>query len=265
MIEHFPVSEDTLTAFAQLVEVVHELRVKCPWDREQTNESLRHLTIEETYELADAILAKDVQETKVELGDLLLHIIFYARIAEEKGDFDLKKVFDSLKEKLIRRHPHIYGTTDLQLDNADAVRDNWEKIKQLEGKKKKSALAGVPDSLPTLIKAMRMQEKAASIGFDWADKTGAWEKLQEEIGEFEAETSLEKQTDEMGDIFFALINYCRLSGINADEALARTNQKFKSRFQYMEKKAETENTSLTVMTLDEMEAWWQEAKSVKSE
>lgn len=260
MITHFPISADTLTSFAQLVEVIHELRVKCPWDREQTNESLRHLTIEETYELADAILKGDTQETKVELGDLLLHIVFYARIAEEKGDFDLKNIFDALREKLIRRHPHIYGSSDLNLESAEAVRDNWEKIKQLEGKKKKSAMAGVPDSMPSLIKAMRMQEKAASIGFDWADKSGAWEKLHEELEEFEAETTLEKQTEEMGDIFFALINYCRLAGINADEALSRTNDKFKSRFQYMEKKADAANTALANMTLDEMEAWWQEAK-----
>lgn len=262
MIEHFPISDQTLSSFAQLVEVIHELRVKCPWDKEQTSDTLRHLTIEETYELADAIIKGDTEEIKIELGDLLLHIVFYARIAEEKGDFDLKNIFDSLREKLIRRHPHIYGSTDLQLDSAEAVRDNWEKIKQKEGKKKKSALAGVPDSLPTLIKAMRMQEKAASIGFDWEDKTGAWDKLQEEIGEFEAETDLQKQTDEMGDIFFALINYCRLSGINPDDALARTNQKFKSRFQYMENKAIAENTSLSNMTLDEMEAWWQEAKKL---
>ena len=241
------------------------MRVKCPWDRVQTNETLRHLTIEETYELADAILKGDTQEMKVELGDLLLHIVFYARIAEEKGDFDLKNVFDTLREKLIRRHPHIYGSSDLKLDSAEAVRDNWEKIKQSEGKKKKSAMAGVPDNLPSLIKAMRMQEKAASTGFDWADKTGAWDKLQEEIGEFEAETSLDKQTDEMGDIFFALINYCRLSGINSEEALSRTNEKFKTRFQYMEKKAEAESTTLSNMTLEEMEAWWQEAKTVSSE
>lgn len=248
----------TLTAFQRLIEVVHELREKCPWDKVQTNESLRHLTIEETYELADAIIKGDAEEMKVELGDLLLHILFYARIAEEEQNFTTLDVITQLTDKLIRRHPHIYG--DLVLEGADAVRDNWEKIKQKEGKKKKSALAGVPDSLPTLIKAMRMQEKAASIGFDWEDKSGAWEKVKEEILEFEQEKTPEKRTQEMGDVFFALINYCRLSGINPDEALALTNQKFKSRFQYMENKADAANVSLADMTLQEMDVWWEEAK-----
>lgn len=252
--------QETLTSLAKLIEIVHELRIKCPWDKEQTNESLRHLTIEETYELAEAIVKDDVNEIKVELGDLLLHIIFYARIAEEQDRFNLAQVADALREKLIRRHPHIYG--EVKLDNATDVLQNWEKIKQTEGKgkKKKSVLGGVPEGLPSLIKAMRMQEKAAGVGFDWENKEGAWEKLKEELAEFEAETTHKKQTEEMGDVFFALINYCRLAGINPDEALARTNQKFKSRFQYMEQKAESAERELSDMTLDEMEAWWQEAK-----
>lgn len=252
--------QQTLDSLQKLIEVVHELREKCPWDREQTNDSLRHLTIEETYELADAIVKDDAEEIKVELGDVLLHIIFYARIAEEQQRFDLQQVAEALTAKLIRRHPHIYG--EMKLDNATDVLQNWEKIKQTEGKdkKKKSILAGVPDGMPSLIKAMRMQEKAAGVGFDWENKDGAWEKLKEEIGEFEQETEHRKMTEEMGDVFFALINYCRLAGINPDEALTRTNQKFKQRFQYMEQKAETQNVELSNMTLDEMEAWWQEAK-----
>lgn len=252
--------QSTLTALQRLIEVVHELREKCPWDREQTNESLRHLTIEETYELAEALIKDDSTEIKVELGDLLLHIIFYARIAEEQQRFDLEQVATALTDKLIRRHPHIYG--DMQLDNAQDVLQNWEKIKTQEGKskKKKSVLAGVPQGLPSLVKAFRMQEKAAGIGFDWADAQGALDKLQEEIKEFEAETEHEKRVDEMGDILFALINYCRLSGINPDEALSRTNLKFLSRFQYMEQQAEAAQKQLSDMTLDDMEELWQAAK-----
>ncbi len=252
---------ETLQSLDKLIGVVHELRIKCPWDREQTLESLRHLTIEETYELAEALVKKDFDEIRTELGDILLHIIFYARIAEEQGKFDLKSVADSLTEKLIRRHPHIYG--EVELDNATDVLKNWEKIKQTEGKKKKSVLAGVPDGLPSLVKAFRMQEKAAGVGFDWEDNRGAWEKLLEEIKEFEqeAESDKEKRTAEMGDIFFALINYCRLSGINPDEALSLTNLKFKHRFEYIEQKAEEKNTSLSDMTLYEMEAFWNEAKN----
>lgn len=254
--------QSTLTALQRLIEVVHELREKCPWDREQTNESLRHLTIEETYELAEALIKDDSTEIKVELGDLLLHIIFYARIAEEQQRFDLEQVATALTDKLIRRHPHIYG--DMQLDNAQDVLQNWEKIKTQEGKskKKKSVLAGVPQGLPALVKAFRMQEKAAGIGFDWADAQGAFDKLKEEIIEFEAETEHEKRVDEMGDILFALINYCRLSGINPDEALSRTNLKFLSRFQYMEQQAEAAHKQLSDMTLDDMEALWQAAKGV---
>lgn len=251
---------DTLKSLEKIIEIVHELRIKCPWDREQTIESLRHLTLEETYELADAIIKKDFQEIKTELGDLLLHIIFYSRIAEEQNQFTLKEVVDTLTDKMIRRHPHIYG--EVSVDNATEVLKNWEKIKQNEGKKKKSVLAGVPDGMPSLVKAFRMQEKAAGVGFDWEDKDGAWEKLMEEVGEF-TELSVHevsKKTAEMGDIFFALVNYCRLSGINPDEALTLTNLKFKRRFQYIEHKAEEKNVSLTDMTLAEMEYFWQEAK-----
>lgn len=252
---------ETLKSLERLIEVVHELRIKCPWDKEQTFDSLRHLTIEETYELAEALVKKDFDEIRTELGDLLLHIIFYARIAEEQNKFDLKAISESLTDKLIRRHPHIYGET--QLDNAADVLKNWEKIKQTEGKKKKSVLAGVPDGLPSLVKAFRMQEKAAGVGFDWEDNSGAWEKLKEEISEFEAESDMEKRTAEMGDVFFALINYCRLSGINPDEALSLTNLKFKHRFQYIEQKAEEKNTPLSDMSLYEMEAFWNEAKKIQ--
>ncbi|MBX7241837.1 MAG: nucleoside triphosphate pyrophosphohydrolase [Bacteroidia bacterium] len=252
---------ETLKSLERLIEVVHELRIKCPWDKEQTFDSLRHLTIEETYELAEALVKKDFDEIRTELGDLLLHIIFYARIAEEQNKFDLKAITESLTDKLIRRHPHIYGET--QLDNAADVLKNWEKIKQTEGKKKKSVLAGVPDGLPSLVKAFRMQEKAAGVGFDWEDNSGAWEKLKEEISEFEAESDMEKRTAEMGDVFFALINYCRLSGINPDEALSLTNLKFKHRFQYIEQKAEEKNTPLSDMSLYEMEAFWNEAKKIQ--
>ena len=253
---------ETLKSIERLIEIVHELRIKCPWDREQTIDSLRHLTIEETYELAEAIIQKDFSEIKTELGDVLLHIIFYAKIAEEQNQFDLKAVSDALTDKLIRRHPHIYG--DIQLEDSAAVLQNWEKIKQSEGKKKKSVLAGVPEGLPSLIKAFRMQEKAAGVGFDWEESSGAWDKLMEEIQEFEQEpeTDKEKRTAEMGDIFFSLINYCRLSGIDPDEALTLTNRKFKHRFQYIERKAEASDITLSDMTLSEMETFWNEAKNV---
>ena len=253
---------ETLKSIERLIEIVHELRIKCPWDREQTIDSLRRLTIEETYELAEAIIQKDFSEIKTELGDVLLHIIFYAKIAEEQNQFDLKAVSDALTDKLIRRHPHIYG--DIQLEDSAAVLQNWEKIKQSEGKKKKSVLAGVPEGLPSLIKAFRMQEKAAGVGFDWEESSGAWDKLMEEIQEFEQEpeTDKEKRTAEMGDIFFSLINYCRLSGIDPDEALTLTNRKFKHRFQYIERKAEASDITLSDMTLSEMETFWNEAKNV---
>ncbi|MFN0201268.1 MAG: nucleoside triphosphate pyrophosphohydrolase [Bacteroidia bacterium] len=251
---------NTTAAFARLVEIVAELREKCPWDRAQTIESLRHLTLEETYELADAILKNDLQELKTEVGDLLLHVVFYAIMGEEKAAFDLQNVIETLIDKLIRRHPHIYG--DMHLDNADDVLKNWEKIKTKEKEgKKKSVLAGVPESMPSLLKAFRMQEKAAGIGFDWKESAGAWLKVKEEILEFEQADNQKDKVAEMGDLFFALINYCRLEGINPDEALARTNHKFKTRFEFMENAAEAQQKSLSDMELEEMEEFWQMAKT----
>jgi XTP/dITP diphosphohydrolase len=253
----------TLESFQRLIEIVAELREKCPWDREQTKESLRHLTIEETYELADAILKDDYPEIKVELGDVLLHILFYSKIATEEEQFTLKEVIDSLIDKLIRRHPHVYGEMVLE-DNAKDVLKNWEKIKEMENKgKKKSILSGVPDSMPSLIKALRMQEKAAGVGFDWKESGGAWLKVKEEMLEFEEAENHQDKEGEMGDLFFALINYCRLEGINPEDALARTNEKFKFRFQYMENVAIEREQALAQMTLDEMEELWVEAKKIK--
>ena len=249
-------------SFQRLVEIVEELREKCPWDRKQTKESLRHLTIEETYELADAILQNDYSEIKVELGDLLLHILFYNSLASEKGKFSLDEMIQGQIDKLIRRHPHIYG--DLQGATEDEIRVNWEQIKAQEkadsGKKKASVLDGVPESMPSLIKAQRMQEKAALVGFDWENKDQVWDKIEEEIGEFKAETDRVKQEEEMGDLLFALVNYCRFLGINAEDALARTNRKFKTRFEHIEARAREINKPLNEMDLEEMEGYWQEAK-----
>jgi len=254
--------KETLTAFQRLHEIVAELREKCPWDRVQTKESLRHLTIEETYELADAILKNDYEEIKVELGDLLLHVLFYTRLAEEKSKFTLEEVITSLSEKLIRRHPHIYGPG--AADTPEQVAINWELIKAQENKgkkKKKRTLDGVPEHLPSLIKAMRMQEKAANVGFDWDNDDDVWDKVKEEILEFESAANSAEKEDEMGDLLFSLVNYCRFKGINPEDALAKTNRKFKSRFEYVEEQAELAQRSLQDMTLDEMEVHWQDAKT----
>ncbi|MEM7513923.1 MAG: nucleoside triphosphate pyrophosphohydrolase [Bacteroidota bacterium] len=253
-------------SFLKLVEVVAELREKCPWDREQTIDSIRHLTIEETYELADAIIRKDYLDLKEELGDVFLHVLFYSQITSEGNHFNVQDVIETLTEKLIRRHPHVYG--DIKDADSETVKLKWEEIKALEkeervkqGRKvKESALDGVPDQLPSLIKAQRMQEKAASRGFDWDDAQGAKDKFMEELAEFEEAETEEEREKEMGDLLFALINYCRLSGINADDALTLTNEKFKFRFQYMEGVIKEEGKKMKDYPLEQLEEFWQEAK-----
>lgn len=250
-----------LEAFQRLLNIMDDLRVQCPWDKKQTMQSLRHLTIEETYELGDAILDNDLQEVKKELGDLLLHIVFYAKIGSETGDFDIADVANSVCEKLIIRHPHIYG--DVKVDDEEDVKRNWEKIKLKEGNK--SVLGGVPKSLPALVKASRIQDKAAGVGFDWDNIDDVFAKVKEEIEELHAEVKAQKHTAieaEFGDVLFSLINYARFLKVNPEDALERTNKKFIARFQYLERKAAESGKSLRDMTLAEMEAYWQEAKGV---
>lgn len=248
-----------LVAFERLLKIMDELREQCPWDREQTIESLRHLTIEETYELSDAILANNLDEIKKELGDVLLHIVFYAKIGQEKGAFDITSVINQLCDKLIVRHPHIYG--DVKVSGSDEVKQNWEQIKQKESKGEKSLLAGVPNSMPSLVKAYRMQEKAAQVGFDWENKQQVWAKVEEELSELQEELGTENATGEFGDLLFALVNYARFEGINPDDALEMTNRKFKKRFEYIELKAKEQGRNLKDMTLAEMDAIWNEAKT----
>ncbi len=250
---------DKLKAFERILTIMDELRTQCPWDKKQTMESLRNLTIEETYELADAILKNDTNEIKKELGDVLLHIIFYARIGSETNDFDIADVINSLCDKLIYRHPHIYGTA--VADTEEQVKENWEKLK-LKEKGVTSVLGGVPASLPALIKATRIQEKARAVGFDWDNKADVWAKVQEELEEFVTETDLEKQQEEFGDVLFSLINYARFIGITPEDALEKTNRKFIQRFQYMEEQARQANRSIDSLTLQEMEVHWQAAKSL---
>jgi tetrapyrrole methylase family protein / MazG family protein len=258
---------EQLAAFDRLLTIMDELRTQCPWDKKQTTESLRHLTIEETFELSDAILEGNPEEIKKELGDLLLHIVFYARIGSEEGNFDMKTLIDSLCEKLIRRHPHIYG--DVIADNEEAVKQNWEKIK-LQEKGNVSVLGGVPRSLPALIKSMRIQEKARGVGFDWEEKHQVWEKVEEEMQEFkdefnvatDAEIDREKAAGEFGDLLFSLINYARFIDINPEEALERTNLKFIKQFQYLENAAKNKGKALSEMTLAEMDVYWNEAKKL---
>ncbi len=250
-----------LEAFQRLLNIMDDLRAQCPWDKKQTMQSLRHLTIEETYELGDAILNNDLQEVKKELGDLLLHIVFYAKIGSETGDFDIADVANGVCEKLIIRHPHIYG--DVKVDNEEDVKRNWEKIKLKEGNK--SVLGGVPKSLPALVKASRIQDKAAGVGFDWDNIDDVFAKVKEEIEELHAEVKAQKHTAieaEFGDVLFSLINYARFLKVNPEDALERTNKKFIARFQYLERKAAESGKSLRDMTLAEMEAYWQEAKGV---
>lgn len=247
-----------LIAFERLLTIMDELREQCPWDREQTIESLRHLTIEETYELSDAIVNNDMDEIKKELGDVLLHIVFYAKIGQEKGAFDITSVINQLCEKLIIRHPHIYG--DVKVTGSDEVKQNWEQIKQKESNGTKSLLAGVPNSMPSLVKAYRMQEKAAQVGFDWDTKEQVWGKVEEELQEFKEELGTENAKGEFGDVLFALVNYARFEGINPDDALEMTNKKFKARFEYIELKAKAQGKNMKDMTLAEMDAIWNEAK-----
>ena len=251
-----------LAAFDRLLTIMEELRVKCPWDRKQTIESIRHLTIEETYELSDAILSGDLDEVRKELGDLALHLVFYAKIASEQQAFDMGDVLTGICEKLIRRHPHVYG--DTEANDARTVEQNWEQIKLREaGETRKSALSGVPSSLPALIKAFRMQEKARGVGFDWDRKDQVWDKVQEELLEFrDAEVlgDVSQMEEEFGDLLFALINYARFSGINPEEALERTNRKFLHRFQHIEQRAYEQDKNVKDMSLDEMEEYWNEAK-----
>ena len=249
-------------AFGKLLEIMDELRLKCPWDKEQTLESLRTLTIEETYELADAIMDNDLQEIKKELGDLLLHVVFYAKIGAEKGAFDISDVIHNLNEKLIYRHPHIFG--DVKVENATEVEENWEQLKLKEKGRKKKVLEGVPASLPAMIKAHRIQDKVRGVGFDWDEREQVWDKVAEEMDELKVEllknpNSLETE-QEFGDLFFSLINAARLYGINPENALERTNQKFMKRFSYLEEQTLKKGFDLKTMPLEAMEKIWQEAK-----
>ena len=249
-----------LEAFERLLNIMDDLRAQCPWDRKQTFESLRHLTLEETYELADAILDRDLTEIKKELGDLLLHIVFYAKLGSEESAFDIADVANEICDKLIHRHPHIYGT--ISVKNENEVKKNWESLKLKEGKQ--SVLEGVPKSLPALIKAQRMQEKAAGVGFDWKEKKEVIEKLNEELEELDQALEAQNKSaieEEFGDVLFSLINYARFLNINPETALERTNKKFIKRFQYIEDKAKASKRSIADLNLDEMEALWQEAKS----
>ncbi|WP_312341751.1 nucleoside triphosphate pyrophosphohydrolase [Chryseobacterium binzhouense] len=250
--------QEKLEAFGRLLDIMDDLREKCPWDQKQTLESLRHLTLEETYELSDAILQNDLQEIKKELGDVLLHLVFYAKIGSEKGSFDIADVINSLNKKLIFRHPHIYGDTEVK--DEEEVKQNWEKLKLKEGNK--SILGGVPKSLPSLVKAYRIQDKVKGIGFEFHDAEDAWKKVDEEIQEFHAETDLDKKEQELGDVFFSLINYARISGINPDSALERTNLKFISRFQKMETLALEQDLKLADLSLEEMDVLWEKAKII---
>jgi XTP/dITP diphosphohydrolase len=250
-----------LNSFSRLLDIMDDLREKCPWDKKQTLESLRHLTIEETYELGDAILNNDLQEVKKELGDLLLHIVFYAKIGSETNDFDIADVCNEISEKLIFRHPHIYG--DLEVADEEEVKRNWEKLKLKEGKK--SVLEGVPKGLPALIKASRIQDKVKGVGFDWEEPHQVWDKVQEELQELQDEVAKGNQDameSEFGDVLFSLINYARFLKINPEDALERTNKKFIKRFQYLENKAGEIGKSLSDMTLAEMDVFWEEAKKI---
>lgn len=250
------IKQAKLDAFSRLLDIMDDLRAKCPWDMKQTMDTLRILTIEETYELSDAIIQNNMSDVKEELGDLMLHLVFYAKIAEEKQDFTMADSLHTVSDKLIKRHPHIYG--DVKVENEEDVKRNWEQIKLSEGKK--SVLSGVPSGLPAMVKAYRMQEKTAQVGFEWSHIDDVWSKVEEEINEFKevAKTDdLAKKEDEFGDILFSLINYARFAGINPETALEKVNLKFKSRFEYIEKNAPK---SLEDMTLDEMDALWNEAK-----
>lgn len=261
-----PERMEKLMAFDRLLTIMDELREQCPWDKKQTMDTLRHLTIEETYELSDAILEKDLPEVRKELGDLMLHLVFYARIGSETGDFDIGDVLNGICDKLIARHPHIYG--DVKVENEEQVKQNWEQLKLKEGNK--SVLSGVPQSLPALVKAMRIQEKARGVGFDWEEKSQVWGKVEEEMQEFkelfnaekEEVIDAEKAEGEFGDLLFSLVNYARFIDLNPETALERTNKKFIKRFQYLEQKAKDASKNLKDMTLAEMDVFWEEAKKL---
>ena len=251
--------KEQLAAFNRLLDIMDELREKCPWDKKQTLESLRHLTIEETYELADAILDNDLQEIKKELGDVLLHIVFYAKIGSEKKAFDIGDVANSISNKLISRHPHIYG--NVKVDNEEDVKRNWEQLKLKEGKK--SVLEGVPNSLPALVKASRIQEKVTGVGFDWEKPEQVWEKVQEELEELNEEIKKGNKANtekEFGDVLFSMINYARFIDVNPENALEKTNKKFINRFQFLENAAKKEGKNLSDMTLTEMDVHWEKSK-----
>ena len=251
--------QDQLKAFDRLLTIMDELRAQCPWDKKQTLQSLRHLTIEETYELGAAILDNDLPEIKKELGDLLLHIVFYAKIGSETNDFDIADVANSICDKLIERHPHIYG--DVKVTSEEEVKRNWEQIKLKEGKK--SVLEGVPKSLPAMVKANRIQDKVAGVGFDWEHSHQVWDKVEEELQEFQEEVKAGDQNNiegEFGDVLFSMINYARFLGINPENALERTNKKFIERFTYLENKAKEKNQKLEDLTLKQMDQYWEAAK-----
>jgi XTP/dITP diphosphohydrolase len=251
--------KEQLAAFNRLLDIMDELREKCPWDKKQTLESLRHLTIEETYELADAILDNDLQEIKKELGDVLLHIVFYAKIGSEKKAFDIGDVANSISDKLISRHPHIYG--DVKVENEEDVKRNWEQLKLKEGKK--SVLEGVPKSLPAVVKASRIQEKVAGVGFDWEKPEQVWEKVQEELEELNEEIkkgNKENTEKEFGDVLFSMINYARFIDVNPENALEKTNKKFINRFQFLEKIAKKKGKNISEMTFAEMDVYWEKSK-----
>ena len=250
-----------LTAFKRLLDIMDELREKCPWDKKQTLESLRKLTIEETYELADAIVENDLEELKGEIGDIMLHMVFYSKIADEKGAFDITDVLNEICDKLVHRHPHIYG--DVEVADEEEVKANWEQLKLKEGKT--SVLQGVPKSLPAMVKANRIQEKARGVGFDWDNKEQVWAKVQEELDELKVEVDanadINRIEDEMGDVLFSVINYARFIDIDPETALERTNKKFIKRFQFLESKVKEQGKELSKMTLDEMDVLWEEAKN----
>jgi len=261
-----PLRPEKLKAFDRLLTVMDELRENCPWDKKQTIETLRHLTIEETYELSDAILEGDLNEIKKEIGDIMLHLVFYSRIASEKKAFDIADVLHSLCDKLVERHPHIYG--DVVANDEETVKANWEKIKLRKGNK--SVLEGVPKSLPAMVKAIRIQDKARGVGFDWEKKEQVWEKVEEEMREFKKEFNAEsdeaidreKALAEFGDLLFSLVNYARFINIDPEEALERTNKKFIRRFQYLETESAKDGKNIGEMTLDEMDVYWERAKQI---
>ncbi len=252
--------EEKLTAFGRLLDIMDDLREKCPWDKKQTLQSLRYLTIEETYELADAILENDLQELKGEIGDLMLHMVFYSKIASETNEFDIADVLHTVCDKLVERHPHIYG--DVVAESEEEVKANWEKIKLKSGKK--SVLEGVPKSLPAMVKATRIQEKARGVGFDWDNSDQVFDKLNEEIGELqdEVKSQSDKIEDEFGDVLFSMINYARFVGVDPESALEKTNKKFVKRFQYLETESKKDGKKLGEMTLAEMDEYWNKAKTL---